>query len=190
MSKTKEETVQQWRESLAESARLAVEALSAITPINMPPASTDEACTILGQAIPRIRELVRPAPKTIAFLEEAAWYRMKGAANPPLNIPPAAEQIDPSAPTMVRGEDHMSYPEASAILMELARNRTMSVDQVNALEMGVRRLLNRHFQRQRNWAKRRAARSVCCDSVAAPHPEPLSPEEELADTIKRQKEDA
>ena len=208
MSKTKEETVQQWKETLAESARTAVEALAAITPIDKPAPSTDEASKILGQAMLRIRELVRPEPKTVAFLEEEAWYRMKGAekpageyrtpkdaldfvlANPPLNIPPTAEPIDPSAPKMVRGEDrHMSYPEASAILMELARKRTMSVDQVNALEMGVRRLLNRHFQRQRNWAKRRAARSVCGDSVAAPHPEPLSPEEELAGTIKRQKEE-
>lgn len=182
MSKTKEETVQQWKESLAESARTAVVALSAITPIDRPAPSIDEASKILGHAMLRIRELVRPEPKTVAFLEEAA--------NPPLNIPPTAEPIAPSAPQMVQGEDrHMSYPEASAILMELARNRTMSVDQVNALEMGVRRLLNRHFQRQRNWAKRRAARSVCGDSVAAPHPEPLSPEEDLADTIKRQKEE-
>jgi hypothetical protein len=55
--------------------------------------------------------------------------------------------------------------------------------------MGVRRLFGRHFQSQRHLAKRRAAHSVCGDSVAAPHPEPLSPEEELADTIKRQKED-
>ena len=208
MNEQKLKTVQQWRTALQEAARTAVEALAFETPINKAVPSLDERSEILGAAIHKIRELVRPEPKTVAFLEEAAWYRMKEAAkpadeyrtpksaidfvmaNPPLNIPPAAEPIDPSAPKMVRGEDHMSYPEASAILMELARNRTMSVDQVNALEMGVRRLLNRHFQRQRNWAKRRAARSVCGDSVAAPHPEPLSPEEELADTIKRQKEDA
>ena len=156
MSKTKEETVQQWRESLAESARLAVEALSAITPINMPPASTDEACTILGQAIPRIRELVRPAPKSVAFLEEAAWYRMKGAANPPLNIPPAAEQIGPSAPQMVPGEDrYMSRPEAIYILGKLATSRRINVDGVIALQMGARALFKRHFDRQRNWARRR-----------------------------------
>ena len=202
MNKTKEETVQQWRESLAESARLAVAALSAITPINMPPASTDEASKILGQAILRIRELVRPEPKTVAFLEEAAWYRMKEAAkpageyrtpksaldfvmaNPQINIPPADEPIDPKAPKLVPGEArHMSYPEASAILMELARNRTMSVDQVNALEMGVRRLLNRHFQRQRNWAKRRASRLA---EDGSPHqvPDvsevPANPGEEVA----------
>jgi len=203
MSKTKEETVQQWKESLAESARTAVEALSAITPIDKLAPSTDEARKILGQAMLRIRELVRPEPKTVSFLEEAAWYRMKGEAKPAgeyrtpndaldfvLANPPMGNLPSGADGTTASGEDrHMSYPEASAILMELARKRTMSVDQVNALEMGVRRLLNRHFQRQRNWAKRRAARSACGDSVAAPHPAPLSPEEELADTIKRQKEE-
>ena len=33
-----------------------------------------------------------------------------------------------------------------------------------------------------------ASRPVCGDSIAAPHHEPLTPEEELADTIARQKE--
>lgn len=75
---------------------------------------------------------------------------------------PGAEgtETGDSKGTTASGEDrHMSYPEASAILMELARKRTMSGAQVNALEMGVRRLMNRHFQRQRNWAKRRAKRA-------------------------------
>ena len=208
MSKTKEETMQQWREALKESAGTAVEALSAVTPLKekVEAPTTDEASKILGQAMLRIRELMRPAPKTVAFLEEEAWYRMKGAAkpageyrtpksaidfvtaNPPLDIPPAAEPIDPNAPKLEQSERHMSYTEASAILMELARNRTMSVDQVTALEMGTRRMLLLHFQRQRNWARRRAARSACGDSIAAPHTAPLSPEEELADTITRQKE--
>ncbi len=165
----------------------------------------------LSAAVGALRSLLHPEPGTIAWHTEIDYYldhephlRWDASgeyrtpmsaldfvmANPPLDIPPAAEPIDPKAPKLVPGEArHMSYPEASAILMELARNRTMSVDQVNALEMGVRRLLNRHFQRQRNWAKRRAARSVCGDSVAAPHPVPLTPEEELADTIKRQKEE-
>ena len=167
----------------------------------------------LSAAIGALRNLMRPAPDTVPWHTEIDYYldhepRLRWNASgeyrtpktaldflqaaPSLNIPPTAEPIDPSTPKMVQGEDrHMTYPEASAILMELARKRTMSVDQVNALEMGVRRLLNRHFQRQRNWAKRRAARSVCGDSVAAaaPHPDPLSPEDELADTIKRQKEE-
>ena len=82
-------------------------------------------------------------------------------ANPPMvDIQPADEPLDPNAPKLVRGEArHMSIPEASGILMELARKRSMSLDQVNALEMAVRRLMCRHFQRQRNWAKRRAAAS-------------------------------
>ena len=33
-----------------------------------------------------------------------------------------------------------------------------------------------------------ASRPVRGDSISAPHPDPLTPEEELADTIKRQKE--
>ena len=35
---------------------------------------------------------------------------------------------------------------------------------------------------------KRASRHVRGESIAAPHPDPLTPEEELADTIKRQKE--
>lgn len=122
MSKTKEETVQQLKESLAESARTAVEALSAITPTGKLAPSIEEASKILGHAIHKIRELVRPEPKTVAFLEEEAWYRMKGAgkpageyrtpkeaidfvtANPPLDIPPAAEPIAPNAQKMAQGE--------------------------------------------------------------------------------------
>lgn len=127
MSKTKEDTVQQWKKSLSESARTAVEALSAITPIDAPPPSTDEASKILGHAILKIRELVRPAPKTVAFLEEEAWYRMKGAekpageyrtpksaldfvlANPPFEKPSAAEPIQPGAPQMVQGEKPFTW---------------------------------------------------------------------------------
>ena len=149
----------------------------------------------LSKAVFDVHELTRMGWQKIVdpAAGTGAYFTPKSAidfitANPPLNIPPAAEPIDPNAPKLEQGERHMSYPEASAILMELARNRTMSVDQVTALEMGTRRLLLRHFQRQRNWARRRAARSACGDSIAAPHPVPLTPEEELADTITRQKE--
>lgn len=93
--------------------------------------------------------------------------------------------IQPSTFQPSDEDRHMSYPEAIAILAELARKRTMSVDQVNALEMGVRRLMCRHFQRQRNWAKRRAAKEA---EAGTPHVESLTPEDELADTIARQKE--
>ena len=260
MSKTKEETVQQWKESLAESARTAVEALAAITPIDKPAPSTDEASKILGQAMLRIRELVRPEPKTVAFLEEAAWYRMKGAekpageyrtpmsaidfitANPPLNIPPAAEPIDPNAPKMVRGEKpytrctlvnipeigiefHQFYTEeyyhavcyfhnkegnqhvyevtvrpfpngegeigrwhancmADGATKFILESKSKSIAIECALTAMRRYLVRGHRCAWRT--ARRLAKQQAYNSKAA---EPLSPEEELADTIKRQKEE-
>ena len=84
-------------------------------------------------------------------------------ANPKFGELPDGVKLTPLA------ERHMSIPEASGILMELARKRSMSIDQVNALEMAVRRLMCRYFQRQRNWAKRRAARLA---EDGSPHPEP------------------
>ena len=81
-------------------------------------------------------------------------------ANPKFGELPDGVKLTPLA------ERHMSIPEASGILMELARKRSMSIDQVNALEMAVRRLMCRHFQKQRNWAKRRE-RQQADDSKAA-----------------------
>ena len=134
MNEQKLKTVKQWLEALQESARTAVEALSRDKPLDEDPPSLEERSKNLGAAIHKIRELVRPAPKSVAFLEEEAWYRMKretkpgekpdpaagtGAfftkpemldavlGNPPLDIPPAAEPIDPNAPKLVRG-----WPEA------------------------------------------------------------------------------
>jgi hypothetical protein len=80
-------------------------------------------------------------------------------ANPPLgDIPPSDEPIDPKAPKLVRGEDrYMSRPEAVYILGKLATSRRINVDGVIALQMGARALMKRHFDRQRNWAKRREA---------------------------------
>jgi hypothetical protein len=252
MSKTKEETVQQWRESLAESARTAVEALAAITPIDKPAPSTDEASEILGHAILKIRELVRPEPKTVAFLEEAAWYRMKGAekpageyhtpkdaldfvmANPPLDIPPAAEPIDPNAPKMVQGHAHVwakgpdsvgnshrgdvvhswVFTDGAGVHVcakqlfedgeyKACWNVTGTIDceraffgtvfaardRMRVIAKFIRNGLLAARLRRKHKAANKKARSVCGDSVAAPHPEPLSPEEELADTIKRQREE-
>lgn len=101
-------------------------------------------------------------------------------ANPKFGeLPGGGAKLTPLA------ERHMSIPEASGILMELARKRSMSIDQVNALEMAVQRLMCRHFQKQRNWAKRRER--LQADNCKAA--EPLSPEEELADTVARQKEE-
>lgn len=260
MSKTKEETVQQWREALKESARTAVEALSAVTPIeeDVEAPTTDEASEILGHAILKIRELMRPAPKTVAFLEEEAWYRMKGAgkpageyrtpksaldfvmANPPLNIPPAAEPIQPGTPQMVPGEqpwkaidsDSIGIRASDAIIqawhmregasVEVYAKRnaegcwsfTATVDcekvvfgtviggrnRMNAVARHLRnglisaRLKGRHYRANRA-AKAAAVAVAAVPKVpnvptvpAAPHPAPLTPEEELADTIKRQKE--
>ena len=84
-------------------------------------------------------------------------------ANPPIgDVKDAATPLDPSAPEMVRGvrpktdEDfRMSRPEAVNILCRMATMRKVNVKGVIALQMGVRSLLKRHFDRQRNWAKRR-----------------------------------
>lgn len=262
MSKTKEETVQQWKESLAESARTAVEALAAITPIDKPAPSTDEASEVLGQAMLRIRELVRPEPKTVAFLEEEAWYRMKGAgkpageyrtpmsaidfitANPPLNIPPAAEPIDPNAPKRVPWEQPWKAIESDSVRIihhngivrawafrenagvevfakqhfvdgkpSACWSFTGTVDcekviigsifgggnKANKIVRFIRNGLLASRLRLKHKRMNRQAKAAAVAAVpkvptvptvpAAPHPEPLSPEEELADTIKRQKED-
>ena len=84
-------------------------------------------------------------------------------ANPPIgDVKDAATSLDPSAPEMVRGgaaEDGrrlpMSRPEAVNILCRMATMRKVNVKGVIALQMGVRSLLKRHFDRQRNWALRR-----------------------------------
>lgn len=91
----------------------------------------------------------------------------------PGDLPDGADGVEP----MSRGERHMSKVEAAAILGRMAAASWVTVDEVTALEMGARRLMNRHFQKQRSWAKKRAR-----------HVPPLSPEEELAATVARQKE--
>ena len=53
-------------------------------------------------------------------------------------------------------ERRMSRVEAVAILMALAKERSMGVEQVTALQMGAGLMMTKHFQRQRNWARRRA----------------------------------
>ena len=87
-------------------------------------------------------------------------------ANPPLGeVKGTPTPIDPSAPEMVYGgggmrqktdEDHMSRPEAAHILCRMATSRKVDVDGVVALQMGVRSLMKRHFDKQRNRAIRRA----------------------------------
>ena len=83
--------------------------------------------------------------------------------------------------TPMRGtEPHMGKPEAIAILARLAARRDLTAEEVTALEMGARRILAKHCQKQRNWARRREQQAY--NSKAA---EPLSPEEELAATVRR-----
>lgn len=77
----------------------------------------------------------------------------------------------------LQNRPHMTRREAVGRLMRLACNPRISEEDVVALEMGARRMMCLHFQKQRSWAKKRAR-----------HVPPLSPEEELADTIARQKE--
>ena len=85
-------------------------------------------------------------------------------ANPPFgDLPPGIDGVEPrdtpispDAPKMERGEDrYMSRPEAIYILGKLATSRRINVDGVIALQMGARELFKRHFDRQRNWARRR-----------------------------------
>lgn len=50
----------------------------------------------------------------------------------------------------------MSRIEAVGLLMALAKKRSMDEDQVTALQMDAWLMMTKHFQRQRNWARRRA----------------------------------
>ena len=50
----------------------------------------------------------------------------------------------------------MSRIEAVGVLMALAKKRSMNEDQVTALQMGAGLMMTKHFQHQRNWARRRA----------------------------------
>jgi len=74
-------------------------------------------------------------------------------ALPPLDLPPGADGTEPQEEEQER---HMSNVEAIAILAELARKRSRTLAEVEALMMGANRLFHRHFQKQKNWARRRA----------------------------------
>ena len=256
MNEQKLKTVKQWLEALQESARTAVEALSKDTPLAKDPPSLDERSRNLGAAIHKIRELVRPEPKSVAFFEEEMWYLMRDGAkpsgeyrtpksaidfvtaNPPLDIPPADEPIQPGAPQMVPGEQpwkaiesdscgiirHNGIVRAWAIRENAGvevfakqhfvdgkpsacwsftgtvdcekviigsifggRNKANQIVRFirNGLLASRLRLKHKRMNRQ---AKRREAKAAVPTVPAAPHPAPISPEEELADTIKRQKE--
>ena len=99
-----------------------------------------------------------PAAGTGAFFTKDEMLDFVTADPPMGDIPPADEPIDPKAPKLVRGEDrYMSRPEAAYILAKLATSRRINKDGVTALQMGARGLLKRHFDRMRNFAKRREA---------------------------------
>lgn len=127
-------------------------------------------------------------------------------ASPSISVAPRATPISPGVPPLLPGgadgaepgdvgeTRHMSNAEAIAILARLAAQRNRTVDEVTALEMGARRMLARVFQKQRNWARRRERSRVPVvpevPAVPVKAAEPLTPEEELADTIKRQQEES
>ena len=48
----------------------------------------------------------------------------------------------------------MDRGKAVELLCAIADERGRTVDEVTALEMAARRILARHFQRERNWARR------------------------------------
>ena len=58
-----------------------------------------------------------------------------------------------------RGGGVMDRGKAVELLCAIADERGRTVDEVTALEMAARRILARHFQRERNWARRRAKRA-------------------------------
>lgn len=260
MNEQKLKTVQQWRTALQEAARTAVEALVFETPINKAVPSLDERSEILGAAIHKIRELVRPEPKTVAFLEEAAWYRgvEKPAgeyltpqealdfvlANPPLGeVKEAPTPIDPSAPQIVQGEQPWKAIESDScgiirhngivrawcirenagvevfakqhfvdgkpsdcwsftgtvdcekvIIGSIFGGRNKANQIVRFIRNGLLasrlRLKHKRMNRQAKAAAVAAVPTVPTVHTvpAAPHPAPLTPEDGLADTIKRQKE--
>lgn len=86
----------------------------------------------------------------LTMLADAIYVTPKAAIDAVVSNPP----LSPEEP----GDDHMSRPEAACVLSRLAVMRKLDVDAVTALQMGVRTLLKRHFDRQRNRAKRRMAK--------------------------------
>ena len=86
----------------------------------------------------------------LTMLADAIYVTPKAAIDAVVSNPP----LSPEEPY----DDHMSRPEAAYVLSLLATSRKIDVDAVTALQMGVRTLLKRHFDRQRNWAKRRMAK--------------------------------
>ena len=106
------------------------------------------------------QQLVDPAAGTGEFFTKKETLDFL-AGNPPFgDVKDAATPLDPSVQTGGgcngnRGNSYMSKPEAAYILCRMATSRKCDVSGVTALQMGVRSLMKRHFDRQRNWARRR-----------------------------------
>ena len=140
------------------------------------------AWCLLSKAIGEIRHVLGPC----AIMPEACFQKLREfanqprgtgefftpkealdavTANPPLgDVEDAPRPLDPNAPEIVTGgvqsmtgeDSHMSRPEAANILCVMATSRKIDVNGVVALQMGVRSLMKRHFDCQRNRAMRRA----------------------------------
>ncbi|MBQ9343794.1 MAG: hypothetical protein IJT88_01105 [Kiritimatiellae bacterium] len=54
----------------------------------------------------------------------------------------------------------MGRVTALGILARMAYDKERTLDEVNALQMAVRVIANRHFQHERNWKRRRAAKEA------------------------------
>ena len=217
----------------------------------------------LSAAVGALRSLLHPEPGTIAWHTEIDYYldhephlrwdasgeyrTPKDAidfvtANPPLNIPPAAEPIDPSAPKMVQGESkftrlslvnipglniefHQFYTEDYFKAVCYWENKEgerrvyeltvkpwaltgtgpgkwralaqVCAKTIFALEGNSKSLviecalvaMRQYLVRAHRCAWRTARRLAKQQAYNSKAAEPLSPEEELADTIKRQKEE-
>ena len=79
-------------------------------------------------------------------------YRTPQAAiDAVLANPPFGE----ASPEPAREDRHLSNGDAIAILARIAAERTRTVEEVTALEMGANRMLKKFMQKQRNWARRR-----------------------------------
>ena len=249
--------VERWREALQESARLAVEAIAKVTPIGEPAPSLEEQSKILGEAVHAVRELVRPEPKTVAFLEEHGWYHVHSTyhtpkaavdfvlGNPPFGTAePSAKPLSPDAPPMARGEKPFTrtalcdipeigiefkqfytkeyyhavcyfhnkegeqhvyevtvrpFPNGAGEIGRwhancladgetkfILESKSKSIAIECALTAMRRYLIRGHRAAWRTWRRAEAAKQQADDNKP-PRVAPLSPEEELADTIARQK---
>lgn len=226
MNEQKLKTVQQWRTALQEAARTAVEALAFETPINKAVPSLDERSEIIGAAIHKIRELVRPEG------EPGTYFTPKAAidvvmANPPIggkNEKPFTTASLASIPELniefhqyhtkdyykficwwhnehelagrvyeltVKPGDAGDFWYANALAGGKPLFSLGSHSKRLAIECGLmamrRYLIRGHRAALTTWRRAEAAKQQADDNKT-PRVAPLSPEEELADTIKRQKE--